>query len=74
MMVQDEIAWNTWLLDNNMTTRAKLLQKYNKDLNDYQAQAELKENEKSNGQQQKPQQQQQGSIFERLRARTTETQ
>ena len=72
MMVQDEIAWNTWLLDNNMTTRAKLLQKYNKDLNDYQAQAELKENEKLNGQQQKPQQQ--GSIFERLRARTTETQ
>ena len=71
-MVQDEIAWNTWLLDNNMTTRAKLLQKYNKDLNDYQAQAELKENEKLNGQQQKPQQQQQGSIFERLRARTAE--
>ena len=45
-MIQDEIAWNTWLLDNDMTTRAKLLQKYNKDLNDYQAQAELKENEK----------------------------
>ena len=72
MMVQDEIAWNTWLLDNNMTTRAKLLQKYNKDLNDYQAQAELKENEKLNG---KPQgQKQQGSIFERLRSRTEETQ
>ena len=72
MMVQDEIAWNTWLLDNNMTTRAKLLQKYNKDLNDYQAQAELKENEKLNG---KPQgQRQQGSIFERLRSRTEETQ
>jgi hypothetical protein len=55
-----------------MTTRAKLLQKYNKDLNDYQAQAELKENEKLNG---KPQgQRQQGSIFERLRSRTEETQ
>ena len=72
MMVQDEIAWNAWLLENNMTTRAKLLQKYNKDLNDYQAQAELKENEKLNG---KPtEQRQQGSIFERLRARTEETQ
>jgi len=72
MMVQDEIAWNTWLLENNMTTRAKLLQKYNKDLNDYQAQAELKENEKLNG---KPtEQRQQGSIFERLRSRTEETQ
>ena len=70
MMVQDEIAWNTWLIENNMTTRAKLLQKYNKDLNDYQAQAELKENEKLNGQQQRPQQQR--SIFERLRAGTTE--
>jgi len=72
MMVQDEIAWNSWLLENNMTTRAKLLQKYNKDLNDYQAQAELKENEKLNG---KPKEQrQQGSIFERLRSRTEETQ
>ena len=71
MMVQDEIAWNTWLLDNNMTTRAKLIQKYNKDLNDYQAHSELKENEKLNGQQQRPQQQ--GSIFERLRAGTQRT-
>ena len=68
MMVQDEIAWNTWLLDNNMTTRAKLLQKYNKDLNDYQAQAELKENEKLNGTKQ-----QTGSIFNRVRNATTET-
>ena len=69
MMVQDEIAWNTWLLDNNMTTRAKLLQKYNKDLNDYQAKFELKENEKLNGKQQpKGQEARQGSIFERLRA------
>ena len=68
MMVQDEIAWNTWLLDNNMTTRAKLLQKYNKDLNDYQAQAELKENEKLNGTKQ-----QTGSIFNRVRNQTTGT-
>jgi hypothetical protein len=68
MMVQDEIAWNTWLLENNMTTRAKLIQKYNKDLNDYQAQAELKENEKTNGTKQ-----QTGSIFNRVRNATTGT-
>ena len=68
MMVQDEIAWNTWLLDNDMTTRAKLLQKYNKDLNDYQANAELKENEKLNGTKQ-----QTGSIFNRVRNAATGT-
>ena len=68
MMVQDEIAWNTWLLDNNMTTRAKLIKKYNKDLNDYQAQAELKENEKLNGTKQ-----QTGSIFNRVRNQATGT-
>ena len=62
MMVQDEIAWNTWLLENNMTTRAKLLQKYNKDLNNYQAVAELKENEKING----AKKEQTGSIFSRV--------
>ena len=70
MNIPDEISWNSWLLENNLTTRAKLLQKYNKDLNDYQAQAELKENEKINGKQQG---QQQGSIFERLRAGTQRT-
>ena len=72
MMVQDEIAWNTWLLDNNMTTRAKLLVKYNKDLTPVQAEQELQENEGVNGtKQEEPARQ--GSIFERLRARTTET-
>ena len=68
MMAQDEIAWNTWLLENNMTTRAKLIQKYNKDLNDYQAQAELKENERING----TTKQQTGSIFNKLRQPATE--
>jgi hypothetical protein len=67
MMVQDEIDWNTWLLENNMTTRAKLLQKYNKDLNDYQAKSELKENEKLNG----TTKEQTGSIFNRVRNQAT---
>ena len=63
MMVQDEIAWNTWLLDNNMTTRAKLMMKYNKDLSKDQATNELKENEGANG----TKDQQTGSIFNRVR-------
>jgi len=70
MMVQDEIAWNTWLIDNNMTTRAKLLQKYNRDLNDFQAQSELKENEKINGQSKT---EESGGIFSQIRGRTPDT-
>ena len=69
MMVQDEIAWNTWLLENNMTTRAKLMLKYNKDLSPEQANQELKENEGANG----TKEQQTGSIFNRLRNTTTGT-
>jgi len=68
MNIPDEIAWNTWLLENNMTTRAKLLQKYNKDLTGIQADAEIIANEESNGR--REEQQRQGSIFERLRTRT----
>ncbi len=67
MMVQDEIAWNTWLLENNMTTRSKLLMKYNKDLNSDQADNELKENEGTNG----TKDQQTGSIFNRVRNQAT---
>ncbi len=69
MMVQDEIAWNTWLLENNMTTRAKLLQKYNKDLDIKQAENELKENEGANG----TTEQNTGSIFNRVRNQATRT-
>ncbi len=67
MNIPDEISWNTWLLDNNLTTRAKLLQKYNKDLSDIQADAELIANREINGREEQPERQ--GSIFERLRAR-----
>tara|TARA_R100000781_G_scaffold92275_2_gene57178 strand:+ start:526 stop:1902 length:1377 start_codon:yes stop_codon:yes gene_type:complete len=68
MMVQDEIAWNTWQLENNMTTKAKLLIKYNKDLSPEQAEQELKENEAANGTKQ-----QTGSIFNRIRNQNTGT-
>ena len=63
MMVQDEIAWNTWLLENNMTSRSKLMMKYNKDLSKEQANQEIKENEGENG----TKDQQTGSIFNRVR-------
>ena len=69
MMVQDEIAWNTWLLDNNMTTRAKLMVKYNKDLTLKQAEEQLKGNEGVNG----TKNQQTGSIFNRVRNQATGT-
>ena len=68
MNIPDEISWNAWLLENNLTTRAKLLQKYNKDLTDIQANAELIANGEVNGREQQPERQ--GSIFERLRAGT----
>ena len=71
MNIPDEISWNTWLLENNMTTRAKLLQKYNKDLTGIQADAEIIANEETNGRQTK--EERQGSIFERLRARPERT-
>ena len=69
MMVQDEIAWNTWLLENNMTSRAKLMLKYNKDLSKEQAEQELKDNEGANG----TKEQQNGSIFSRIRQTTKES-
>ena len=67
MNIPDEISWNAWLLENNMTTRAKLLQKYNKDLTGIQADAEIIANKEING---REEQTTQGSIFDRLRAGT----
>ena len=66
MTTPEEIAMNTWLLENNMTTKAKLLKKYNDDLTLEQAQTEIKENESING----TKEQQGGSIFNRLRNTT----
>ena len=69
MTTPEEIAMNTWLLENNMTTKAKLLKKYNDDLTLEQAQAEIKDNESVNG----TKEQQSGSIFSRVRNRTQAT-
>ena len=69
MTTPEEIAMNPWLLENNMTTKAKLLKKYNDDLTLEQAQAEIKDNESVNG----TKEQQSGSIFSRVRNRTETT-
>ena len=66
MTTPEEIAMNTWMLDNNMTTKAKLLKKYNDDLTLEQAQTEINENESVNG----TREEQSGSIFSRVRNRT----
>ena len=63
MTTPEEIAMNSWMLDNNLTTKAKLLKQYNDDLTLEQAQAEIKENESINGTKEK----QSGSIFSRVR-------
>ena len=66
MTTPEEISMNTWLLENNLTTKAKLLKKYNDDLTLEQAQTEIKENESVNGTKEK----QSGSIFSRVRNAT----
>ena len=71
MTTPEEIAMNTWLLDNNFTTKAKLLKKHNDDLTLEQAQEQIEENEKVNGTKEEPAAN--GSIFSRLRTTTEET-
>ena len=69
MTVPEEISWNSWRLENDMTTKAKILQENNKDLTIDQAQTLVNENKEVNGP--KEQQQETGSIFNRLRQRPT---
>tara|TARA_Y100001973_G_scaffold105520_1_gene179006 strand:- start:61 stop:1407 length:1347 start_codon:yes stop_codon:yes gene_type:complete len=67
MSKQEEISYNQFLLDNNLTTPAKILQKMNKDLTLEQAEAIIKENEEVNGTEQNQ------SIFSRLQQGTQTT-
>ena len=75
----DEIAMNQFMLDNNLTTKSKLLKKYNDDLTIEQAKKIVEENEEENGkgteepegtEEPKPTQ----SVFGRVRERITTTQ
>ena len=70
MMIQEEIAMNTWMLENNLTTRAKLLMKQNKDLTLIQAQKEIKENKEENA---KGIAEETGGIFSKIRNQTKTT-
>ena len=47
--VQDQILWNNFRLENNLTTRAKLLNEINSDLSIEEAQSLVSENERTNG-------------------------
>ena len=67
MSKQEEIAYNSFLLDNNLTTPAKILQKMNKDLTLEQATEIIKENEGVNGTEENQ------SIFSRLQSQATRT-
>ena len=69
--VADQIAMDSWLLENDLTTKAQLLQQRNKDLTIEQAQAIIKENTEKNGQGQETPSQR---IFNSLRQGVATTQ
>ena len=56
--MQDQILWDNHRLENNLTTQAKLLVEYNDDLSVKEAEKLIAENKQQNEQQ---------SIFERIR-------
>lgn len=69
--VADQIAMDSWLLENDLTTKAQLLQQRNKDLSIEQAEAIIKENTEKNGAGQETPSQR---IFNSLRQGITATQ
>ena len=71
--VQDQITWNNWMLEKNLTTLPDLFVKYNKDFNVKQALKQIDKNKEVNGTEEEQQQQQEnkirGSIFNQARER-----
>ena len=63
--MQDQILWDNHRLENNLTTQAKLLVEYNDDLSIKEAEKLVAENKQQNEQQ---------SIFERIRQQNQRTQ
>ena len=74
MTTPEELAMNTWLLDNNMTTKPKLLKKYNDDLTIEEAQAIVDENKEINGATNGKNEEPKQSIFGAARDRVANTQ
>ena len=69
--VQDQIAWNDWMLQNNMATQAELFIKYNKDYDLKQAQKKIEENKEINGTREETTA---GSLFAQARTRVENNQ
>ena len=65
MSAQDQIATDTFMLQNNLTTQKDLLLKYNKELTEAEAEKIINENKEINGEGQE-QQEQERSVFNRL--------
>ena len=63
--MQDQILWDNHRLQNNLTTQAKLMVEYNDDLSLQEAESIVAENKQQNEQQ---------SIFERIRQQNQRTQ
>ena len=77
--VADEIAMNQFMLDNNLTTKAEILKKYNDDLTIEKAQELIESYEEINGNKteepEEPEQpEQEQSVFGRVRQRLAENQ
>ena len=69
--VQDQIAWNDWMLQNNMITYPELFVKYNKDFDLKQAQKKIEENKEINGTREETTT---GSLFAQARTRVENNQ
>ena len=78
--VQDQISWNNWKLETNLTSFPELFVKYNKDYNLKQAEKQIEKNKELNGTQEEPKEESgeekpanniTGSLFDQARQRTT---
>ena len=65
--IPDQLALDTWMLENDLITKPKLLKRYNDDLTIDQAKKIVEENKEENGQ---GQQQGTQGAFSRLREAT----
>ena len=71
MAVQDQIAMDGFMLQNNLITQKDLLLKYNKHLTDEEADNILNENKEVNGEGEQTENQER-SVFNRLLEQTPE--
>tara|TARA_R100001594_G_scaffold118642_1_gene153972 strand:- start:1458 stop:2795 length:1338 start_codon:yes stop_codon:yes gene_type:complete len=70
MSAQDQIAIDTFMLENNLITRKDLLLKYNKELTDKEAEKLIADNKEQNATEQGQQPGEEQSVFNRLLTQT----